>query len=197
MTARHPCLPPIVSLVPLARLGLTIAIVIAPAGASAEEAPRDASGLPAPAWQSDSALAERWRELTGRYIFQRACVDCHGFGPERLSRSEWETYLETFPAAHEPDVSRSYSDLTAQFLPGRMVPNDDQQTDALATFLLAAAPAIRVEGDAVAVTAWNGLPRVGDPVPNFRLVDLAGREHTPADYRGSRRLVLIFSRAHW
>ncbi len=162
--------------------------------------PLDASGLPAPAWQTDPELAHQWRLLTGRYIYQRACVSCHEWGPEHLSRAGWEEYLAGFPAQHEPDVRRQYADLTAQFLPGKMVPDADQRTDALATFLLAAAPeaaASAAAGDGGAGEPWDGLPRVGEPVPDFRIVDLAGREHSPGTYRGSRHLVLVFSRAHW
>ncbi len=111
-----------------------------------------------------------------------------------MTRSEWKAYLEDFPGNHEPDVRKKYADLTAQFLPGKMVPNADQRTDALAAFLLSAAPA---EDRAAPREPWDGLPGVGDPVPDFRLVDLAGREHSAAAYRGRKRLVLVFSRAHW
>lgn len=165
--------------------------------APAEEPSLDASGLPAPAWQTDPALAEQWRRLTGRYIFQRACVDCHDWGPDRLSRAGWEGYLDGFPGNHEPGVAKLYRDLTAQFLPGDMVPNADQRTGALATFLLSAAPETAAAEPAEEAAPWDGLPRVGDPVPDFRLVDLAGRGHSPAAYRGKQRLVLVFSRAHW
>ncbi len=75
-----------------------------------------------------------------------------------------------------------------------MVPNRDQQADALTTFVLAEAPA---QAGSEADEPWEGLPRVGDPVPEFRIVDLDGREHSPDVYRGKQWLVLVFSRAHW
>ena len=71
---------------------------------AADEPVLDASGLPVPAWQTDRALAAEWRELTGRFIYQRACTSCHGWGPDHLDRESWDSYLSEFPDNHEPDV---------------------------------------------------------------------------------------------
>jgi hypothetical protein len=159
---------------------------------AAEEPVLDASGLPAPAWQIDPQLAEKWRALTGKYIYQAACTTCHAWGPDHLDRNAWQSYLAEFPDVHEPDVRKEYADLTAQFTPGRMVPNLDQRTDALATFLLSDRDPEQSDQE-----PWDGFPQVGDPAPDFEIVDLAGRRHNLADYRGKSKLVLVFSRAHW
>jgi hypothetical protein len=39
--------------------------------------------------------------------------------------------------------------------------------------------------------------RVGEPPPNFRLPDAAGRPVSLADYRGKKPVVLVFYRGHW
>jgi mono/diheme cytochrome c family protein len=158
------------------------------------ERPLDASGMPIPARQESPELAVEWRRFAGRYIFQRACTSCHGWGPAHFDPARWRSYLAEFPGNHEPDVREEYEDLTAQFSPGRMVPSLDQRTDALSSFLLAATPtASAPDSD----EAWDGFPQVGDLAPDFSIVDLAGREHSPEAYRGKQRLVLVFSRAHW
>jgi hypothetical protein len=152
----------------------------------------DASGLPVPAWQTDSALATKWRGLAGRYVYQQACTSCHGWGPDHFDRPTWESYLSEFPDNHEPDVKRHYGDLTAQFTPGRMVPNMDQRTDALTTFLLSSLASAPTEEE-----PWDGFPKVGEAAPEFEIVDLMGRKHSLETYLGKKRLVLVFSRAHW
>jgi hypothetical protein len=38
---------------------------------------------------------------------------------------------------------------------------------------------------------------VGQPAPNFTLVDAAGREVRLADYRGRKPVVLVFYRGYW
>ena len=56
------------------------------------------------------------------------------------------------------------------------------------------------EGSAFNYTVYGAVPGPGLynlRSPDFRLVDLAGKEHSPATYRGHTRLVLVFSRAHW
>lgn len=63
-----------------------------------------ADSIPPAAWQLDGELASKWKHLTGKYIFQVACVPCHNWGPEHLSRIQWERYLKDFPANHKPDV---------------------------------------------------------------------------------------------
>ena len=93
---------------------LVVALVwlTAPAALSQEPA-LDPSGLPAPAWYSDKELGLKWERLTGKYIFQRFCTECHSWGPQKFTRAEWSEYLESFPGNHAPPVSRTYSDLTA------------------------------------------------------------------------------------
>ena len=171
---------------------VVLAGVMASGVSAADEPVLDASGLPVPAWQTDRDLAMEWSKLTGRYIFQRACTSCHSWGPDHLDRQTWESYLSEFPDNHEPDVKRDFGDLTAQFTPGRMVPDMDQRTDALTTFLLSSPVS-----DAAGSGPWDGFPKVGELAPDFEIVDLAGRKHSLDVYRGKKRLVLVFSRAHW
>lgn len=173
-------------------LAVVVAGFVASGVSAATEPVLDASGLPVPAWQTDPALATEWRELTGRYIFQRACTSCHSWGPDHFDRESWDIYLSEFPDNHEPDVKKEYGDLTAQFSPGKMVPNMDQRTDALTTFLLSS----RVS-DSSDAEPWDGFPKVGEVAPDFEIVDLAGMKHSLETYRGKKRLVLVFSRAQW
>ena len=171
---------------------VVVAGLVASGASAADEPVLDASGLPVPAWQTDRALAAEWRELTGRFIYQRACTSCHTWGPDHLDRERWDSYLSKFPDNHEPDVQKEYGDLTAQFTPGRMVPDMDQRADALTAFLLSS------HGSEFAgAEPWDGFPKVGEPAPDFEIVDLEGRKHSLESYRGRKRLVLVFSRAHW
>jgi cytochrome c5 len=184
---------------PFLRLALLFGLTaIATATAAAAEAdpqsdPVDVSGMRPPRWQLDPELSQAWADFTGRYIYERACTGCHDWGPEHLGRDAWRRYLADFPDNHEPDVREEYLDLTAQFTPGKYVPDQEQQLDALSTFILGTAP----DEATASSSGWSGLPRVGDPAPPFSIVDIDGREHTLETYRGSQRLVLVFSRAHW
>lgn len=73
-----------------------------------------AESIPPAAWQrGDERLAEKWQQLTGKFIYQRVCTSCHKWGPNYWPRSRWEQYLKAFPGNHEPDVSGTYKDLTA------------------------------------------------------------------------------------
>ena len=112
----------------------------APAALSQEPA-LDPSGLPAPAWYSDKELGLKWERLTGKYIFQRSCTECHSWGPQKFTRAEWSEYLESFPGNHAPPVSSTYSDLTALFTPAAYVPDARQLNAALSEFLLHSAAA--------------------------------------------------------
>ncbi len=38
---------------------------------------------------------------------------------------------------------------------------------------------------------------VGDEAPDFRLEDESGSVHQLSDYRGSKKVVLVFFRGHW
>ena len=165
-------------------------------GLTVAEESLDPTGLPGPAWYTDPETAAVWKRLTGEYIYQRSCTSCHTWGPNRLTRAEWDEYLHGFPGNHEPDVGDTYEDLTAQFQPADSVPSRSQQHEALRAFLLEAAPSAPVpEGDRDAV--YEGFPAVGDPAPDFEIVDIEGHRHSLADYRGRKRLIVVFSRAHW
>ncbi|MCI0744009.1 MAG: hypothetical protein L0Y58_01260 [Verrucomicrobia subdivision 3 bacterium] len=42
-----------------------------------------AEPIPPAAWQrDDEALARKWEQLTGKYIFLQACSSCHKWGPD-------------------------------------------------------------------------------------------------------------------
>ncbi len=182
---------------PTALFAPLVSAALAIGGAWASDSPArplDVRGLPVPAWQADAELAREWQLFSGRYIFERSCSGCHDWGPAHKTRDEWANFLSGFPSNHEPDVSQDYLDLTAQFAPGRMVPGSAELLDALSTFLLAEAP---LEVGQKTDVAWSGLPELGDPAPDFRFVDLDGREHTRAGYLGKKRLVLVMSRAYW
>lgn len=169
---------------------LTLAV---PPGAQEET---DPSGFQPPAWYDDPELGATWKRFTGRYIFERTCTSCHAWGPEYWSRAQWQEYLERFPGNHEPPVSREYSDLTAMFRPANYVPNAAQLNDTLKEFLLSEAP--ESTGSAAARLApYKSLPKVGDPAPDFEIVDIEGHRHRVSEYRGKKQLVLVFSRAHW
>lgn len=170
---------------PPAGSGLTLAV---PPGAQEET---DPSGFQPPAWYDDPELGATWKRFTGRYIFERTCTSCHAW-----SRAQWQEYLEGFPGNHEPPVSREYSDLTAMFRPANYVPNAAQLNDTLKEFLLSEAP--ESTGSAAARLApYKSLPKVGDPAPDFEIVDIEGHRHRVSEYRGKKQLVLVFSRAHW
>ncbi len=173
-----------------AGLALTLAV---PSGAQEET---DPSGFQPPAWYDDPELGATWKRFTGRYIFERTCTSCHAWGPDYWSRAQWHEYLEGFPGNHEPPVSREYSDLTAMFRPANYVPNAAQLNDTLKEFLLSEAP--ESTGSAAARLApYKSLPKVGDPAPDFEIVDIEGHRHRVSEYRGKKQLVLVFSRAHW
>ncbi|MCI0745252.1 MAG: hypothetical protein L0Y58_07595 [Verrucomicrobia subdivision 3 bacterium] len=153
--------------------------------------------IPPAAWQrGDPALADKWKTITGRFIYQQACTECHSWGPDYWPRRKWEAYLKGFPQNHQPDVRDRYKDLTAMFAPGKMVPNLAEERDALATFILSAAPPAELpkqRRDA----RFHTLPEVGQAAPNFAITDAQGRRLQLSDFKDKRALVLVFSRAHW
>jgi mono/diheme cytochrome c family protein len=153
--------------------------------------------IPPPAWQSgDEALAARWKQITGRYIFQQACASCHNWGPNYWSRNRWRDYLRDFPGNHQPEVQERYKDLTAMFEAGKMVPNSAEERDALATFLLASAPPQELPKEQ-RDQKFRGAPEVGETAPGFSIADINGRSFSLRELRNKRPLVLVFSRAHW
>ncbi len=172
--------------------GLALAF---PAGEEAQEE-TDPTGFQPPAWYADPELGTTWKRFTGRYIFERTCTSCHRWGPSYWSRAQWQTYLEEFPGNHEPAVSRDYSDLTAMFRPAKYVPSEAQRNDTLREFLLSEAPD-STGSEEERLAPYESLPKVGDPAPDFEIVDIEGHRHRVSDYRGEKQLVLVFSRAHW
>src|SRR5437870_1132179 len=96
-------------------IGVVFIVGIAIAVQAQETQPRPARSaevsVPPPAWQGgDEVLAAKWKQITGRYIFQQACTECHGWGPNRWPRERWQSYLQSFPHNHQPDVRDRYKD---------------------------------------------------------------------------------------
>jgi len=157
----------------------------------------DRDVIPPAAWQrGDEALARKWEQLTGKYIFRLACTSCHKWGPDYWPRSRWEEYLRSFPGNHQPDVREHYKDLTAMFDAGKMVPTSKQEQDALTKFILAAAP-MRESPKAEREKPFEGFPAVGLAAPDFVITDVQGRKWALSELKDKQALVLVFSRAHW
>ena len=146
------------------------------------------------AWQADEKLAEKWMAITGRFIFQRVCLDCHDEGPSAFTREEWQRNLKGFPGGMHPKLPAFYSDLTAAFSYGRMVPNDSGRLDALTAFLLEATANADPREEYGEV---NLFPAVGEAAPVFEIKDTKGSTFQLTSLRGKKNLVLVFSRAHW
>ncbi len=189
----------------IAVIGMVLVLAVAPgssgltlAAAAGEEAKeeKDPSGFQPPAWYSDPELGTTWTRFTGRYIFELTCTSCHTWGPDYWSRDQWQAYLGGFPGNHEPAVSRDYADLTAMFRPANYVPNATQLDDSLKEFLLSEAPE-STGSEVERLAPYKSLPKVGDPAPDFEIVDIEGHRHRISEYRGNKQLVLVFSRAHW
>lgn len=146
------------------------------------------------AWQADEKLEEKWRAITGRFIFQRVCLDCHDEGPRAFTPEEWQRNLKGFPGGMHPELPAFYSDLTATFNYGRMVPNDSGRLEALTTFLLKATAKDDSQEEYGEV---NLFPAVGEEAPVFEIKDTNGSTFQLTSLRGKKNLVLVFSRAHW
>ncbi len=146
------------------------------------------------AWQADEKLRDKWLTITGRFIFQRACLDCHQDGPSAFTREEWQSGLQDFPGPMHPELPAFYSDLTAMFSYGRMVPNDSDRLKALTTFLLQASPK---DGSQQEYEEVNLFPSVGESAPQFEIKDSKGSTFQLKSFRGKKNLILVFSRAHW
>ena len=148
----------------------------------------------ATAWQSDDELGAKWARITGRYIFQRTCLECHSGGPAEYTRSQWSEKLADFPPDGHPELPRLYKDLTAVFAHRRMVPDEQGRQDSLQAFLLATAP---TENSARSDDDVDLLPDVGDTAPDFTIKDVNGVELSLKKFKGQRNVLLVFSRADW
>lgn len=148
----------------------------------------------ATAWQSDDELGEKWARITGRYIFQRVCLECHSGGAAELTRSQWSELLTDFPPDGHPELPRLYKDLTAVFAHRRMAPDEQGRQDSLKAFLLAIAP---TENSARSYDEVDLLPAVGDTAPDFTIKDVNGVELSLEKFKGQRNVLLVFSRADW
>ena len=184
---------------------LALVLVIPPTGTGqaqaapvADDSPgeTDPSGMATPAWYDDAELSATWKRFTGRYIFEHTCTSCHEWGPSYWTRTQWQSYFESFPENHEPAIPRSYDDLTAMFRPVNYVPSSSERHATLLEFLLSEAPEVTAS-DEERLVRYDSLPHVGDVAPDFEIVDVEGHRHRVSDYRGKKQLVLVFSRAHW
>lgn len=147
------------------------------------------------AWQADEKLGDKWTVLTGRFIFQRTCLDCHQEGPSTFTRDEWEKNLQGFPGRMHPQLPKFYSDLTAAFGYGRMVPKGSDRLEAVTQFLLQTAPKAQdPDRDFEEVDLF---PSVGKVAPDFEIQDSKGSTFQLKSLKGKKNLVLVFSRAHW
>lgn len=177
-------------------IGLTLVVGMSLAAGEEVQEETDPSGYQPPAWYDDPELGVTWKRFTGRYIFERACTSCHQWGPNYWTSTKWKTYMNEFPENHEPPISKEYSDLTAMFRPATYVPNSNQRADTLKEFLLSEATDDGVD-EAERLVPYASLPQVGDPAPDFEIVDVGGHRHRVSEYQGKQQLVLIFSRANW
>lgn len=146
------------------------------------------------AWQADEKLRDKWMAITGRFIFHRACLDCHQEGTSAFTRQEWQKSLQGFPGPMHPQLPEFYSDLTATFGYGRMVPDDSGRLEALTQFILQAASKDDSQREYGEV---NLFPAVGEAAPAFEIKDSAGSTFQLKSLPGKKNLVLVFSRAHW
>lgn len=146
------------------------------------------------AWQADDKLRDKWMAITGRFIFHRACLDCHQEGTSAFTRQEWQRGLQGFPGPMHPQLPEFYSDLTAMFGYGRMVPDDSGRLDALTQFILQATSQNDSKKEYGEV---NLFPAVGEAAPAFEIKDSKGLMFQLKSLQGKKNLVLVFSRAHW
>ena len=151
------------------------------------------------AWQIDEQLGQKWQEITGRFIFQRSCLPCHVRGPASFSRKEWRERLVEFPdEGHIALLPGEFSDLTAMFAYGRMVPDERARYRSLEAFLVKNAPQEVAAIDDTIGNAVDLLPGVGQRAPDFSVVDADDNRRNLASYMENKTaLILVFSRAHW
>ena len=147
------------------------------------------------AWQADEKLKKKWAAITGRFIFQRVCLECHQEGPSAFTRDEWKEGLQGFPGEMHPELPRFYSDLTAMFDYGRQVPKDAGRLKSLTRFLLTEAP--KKHDPDKEFEEVDLFPSVGKAAPDFKIKDIKGSTFQLKSLKGKKNLVLVFSRAHW
>jgi len=175
-----------------ARILFWIGLILLPASL-----PCPAQRMKKTAWQQDARLGQKWQRLTGRFIFQKACLSCHVQGPATYTRSGWASKLQGFPSAKHPALPQSYRDLTAMFDYGRYVPNQNGRLNGLRAFLASAAPKKQARKPAKTDKPVDLLPTVGQKAPGFTIVDVAGRRISLKQFKGKRNVVVVFSRADW
>jgi peroxiredoxin len=176
----------------LPRVLLVIATSTAPAR-SRIPAKIERTFVGAAAWQVDEELGKRWQQISGRFIFQSSCLSCHQ--PASFTKAQWQEGLADFPDQDHEPLSREFSDLTAAFAYGRMVPDDASRLQSVGAFLASAAPS-----DTVGISSGpvDLLPQVGQRAPDFHISDTGGIQHSLDGYRRDQRaLTLVFSRPHW
>jgi len=175
-------------------LFLLPAFCLVPASASAQR-----GGRPKTAWQKDKKLGQKWLRITGRFIFQRACLECHDRGAASFSRKEWKEKLAGFPSPDHPELPPFYRDLTAFFSYRHMVPDQQRRLASLRAFLTHKGSAgRRAKGQGRKPQEKIDLfPAAGSPAPPFKIKDVAGAELSLKSFKGRRNLVLVFSRADW
>ena len=176
-----------------------VLLVLAPASAGAQpntiDARREKILGCKTAWQADEKLSDKWKAITGRFIFQRSCLDCHQGGPSAFTQDEWKAGLEEFPGEMHPELPKFYSDLTAMFDYGGMVPNDAGRLEALTEFLLQEAP--KAYDPERGYEEVDLFPSVGKAAPDFEIKDIKGSTFQLKSLKSKKNLVLVFSRAHW
>ena len=176
---------------------LLILLVMRVEAQNSAERSREEKFAGATAWQEDAALARKWREISGRFLFQRTCLSCHA--PAAFTRTEWQNRLEEFPDENHAELlPAEFEDLTAMFPYGRMVANDRGRYQSLETFLSEHAPEQRGDLPKADSGSIDLLPVVGQKAPDFSIADVNGEIHSLHKYTQNRQnLILVFSRAHW
>ena len=180
---------------------LVLSLLVVPTGAqNAVDKARNEKFAGEAAWQKDETLAEKWQGITGRFIFQRACLSCHTQGPAAFTKTDWQSKLTDFPdQSHLELLPTEFEDLTAMFPYGRMVANDRARYQSLEAFVIEHAPERKIDvPEAGTLRSIDLLPSVGQEAPDFAIEDVNGKKHTLEQYTTDKQaLVLVFSRAHW
>ena len=162
--------------------------------------PRERTFAGQSAWQLDPKLGHKWRLITGRFIFQRACLACHEQGPASFTHAQRKAKLQHFPdPQHRELLPKTFADLTAMFAYGKIMPGEQARVEALETFLLDQTPQepARIP-DRRPKAPVDLLPAVGCKASDFAIADTSGRKQTLNRLiANGHALILVFSRAHW